>query len=128
MSFGYTLSVHRKSSTKLFILGGNGASSCSPSLSVETSEIPVKVGNDVIIKCRACGRKDTFWFKDGKRFGETERVHWISARKVSSYPLVVEGKLKIEKLTKKDRGIYTCYALNFFTNVMEKVDIKLVGK
>lgn len=107
---------------------GNVASSCSPTLSIETTKLPVKVGHDVIIKCRACGRKDIFWFKDGKRFGENERVHWIAARKVSSYPLIVEGKLRIEKLRKHDRGVYTCYALNFFTNIMEKGEIMLAGK
>jgi hypothetical protein len=97
-------------------------------LTIESAEVPVKVGNDVTIKCRVSGRKYIFWFKDGKRFGESKRVHWISARRTASFPRVFEGKLKIEQLRKEDRGVYTCYALNFLTNVMEKGDIKLVGK
>ena len=108
--------------------GSSGNANCSPTLSIESTEVPVRVGSDVIIKCKACGRKNIFWFKNGKRFGETKRVHWISARKISSFPVVVEGKLKIENLRKRDRGIYTCYALDFLTNIMEKGDIKLVGK
>ena len=114
-----------------FVLAKQGRSdnaNCSPTLSIESSEVPVRVGDDVIIKCRACGRKNIFWFKDGKRFGETKRVHWIFARRISSFPVVVEGKLRIENLRKKDRGVYTCYALDFLTNIMEKGDIRLVVK
>lgn len=111
------------------ILGGSAPSSCAPSLSIENSKLPLKAGHDVTIKCRVCGKKYIFWFKDGKRYGETERVRWEPAKVVSLFPrVVVEGKLKIENLTKKDRGIYACYATNFFTSIMEKADIKLVGK
>ena len=97
-------------------------------MSIETSELPVKAGNDVFIKCRACGDKDVFWFKDSKRFGENERVHWIPSKPLSIFPYVVEGKLRIVNLRKRDRGVYTCIALNFFTNIIEKASIKLVGK
>ena len=99
-------------------------------MSIENSKLPVKAGHDVTIKCRVCGKKYIFWFKDGKRFGETERVRWTPAKVIPSlFPRVVyEGNLKIKNLTKKDRGVYTCYGLDFFTSIIVEGDIKLTGK
>ena len=111
------------------ILGGNPASSCSPTLSIEDSKHPARTGQDVTIKCRICDKKYIFWFKDGERLDETDRIRWFPANLVSFFPRVVfEGKLKIKKLTKNDHGVYTCYALDFFTSIIEQGDIKLAGK
>ncbi|XP_028409060.1 contactin-5-like [Dendronephthya gigantea] len=97
-----------------------------PSLNIVSSSLPPRVGGNISFKCKASGSKDFFWFKDGKRLGESKRIKWVSAKTITSFPLVVQGKLKIMNLRKSDRGIYTCYALNFFTNIMESVDIRLI--
>lgn len=101
---------------------------CAPVLRLQVAKLPIKVGDNVTIVCRVCGRKNIFWFKDNGRFGETKRVKWINTKKVSTNPYVVEGRLWIKRVKKRDRGVFTCYALDFFTNIAEKGHINLAGK
>ncbi|XP_046859805.1 uncharacterized protein LOC124453098 [Xenia sp. Carnegie-2017] len=100
--------------------GNNYTGMCAPVLRLQVAKFPIKVGDNVTIICRVCGRKNIFWFKDNERFGETKRVKWINTKKVSTNPYVVEGRLWIKRVKKRDRGVFTCYALDFFTNIAEK--------
>ena len=100
----------------------------APLMKIQSERFPVEVGDDVNITCTAWGNKGTFWYKDGKRRAETHRVRWIPPKRCTSNSSLVQGKLHIRNVTKTDHGVYTCYTLDFISNILQKSDIKLVGE
>lgn len=65
-----------------------------------------------------------------KRFGGKERVHWMSARKVSSYPLIVNCEREVKNREAGETGPRDVHMLRveFFHQYYAKRKIKLTGK
>ena len=93
--------------------------SVSPKITVERSEVVIKMQSRVVLRCSAVGVPPPriHWFKNQKKLNQSGRVR-----------INGDGSLVINNPIAQDVGIYECVAVSSAGSTSGQIEIKLPSK
>jgi hypothetical protein len=110
-------------------------SSVPLSVKVTPSHLNTESGRSIVLNCSASGHPSPslHWLHNGEPIVSTSRPKYTSLNAASNggqikdQRLSVQDQLRLDQLTRKDRGVYQCVAKNEFQEVHGAMQLTLKG-